>query len=340
MSPETDCRAMTRAELAALVDDLHQAGVAVVAPVEVSRGRAEYRPVDSLDRAMLSGPLPRLSLKQLFLPASEPLLGWSYQGSEVSIEPAPESFPPRVVLGARPCDAAAIAIVDHVMGWDLRDQLWFGRRQATTIIGIGCTGHDQSCFCTAMGLGPGASRGADLFLTTDGDSFRVEVVSDKGQALVDRHSQRFQETAAPATSAGDATTNHAISLEAVRAWLEAGFEERFWAEIALACHGCGACAAVCPTCHCFDINDEPEGITSGVRRRSWDTCQTPRFTVHASGHNPRPDQGARLRQRLLHKLSVYPSRFGEPLCTGCGRCARACPAGIDLPELLSRISGF
>ena len=73
----------------------------------------------------------------------------------------------------------------------------------------------------------------------------------------------------------------------------------------------------------------------GVRRRNWDTCQTGRFTVHASGHNPRANQNARFRQRVLHKFSIYPERFGEILCTGCGRCTRACPAGMDIAEVLS-----
>jgi ferredoxin len=338
MSPETGYQAMTRADIAALVADLRQAGTDVVAPVEVAPGKTEHRSVDSMDQVRLTGPLPRLPLKQLFFPASEPLLRWQYRGSQLSIRPAPESFPPRVVLGARPCDSAAIKIVDLVMGWDLRDQLWFGRREATTIIGVACTESDQSCFCTAMGLGPDTTRGADLFLAADGDRFYVKVVSDKGKALVDNHSRRFRKTAAPANQESVAVADHGISVEAVQSWLDASFEDPFWAEIALACHGCGACAAVCPTCHCFDINDEPEGVTSGVRRRSWDTCQTARFTIHASGHNPRQDQGTRLRQRLLHKLSVYPTRFGELLCTGCGRCARACPAGINLPELLTTIS--
>ena len=75
-----------------------------------------------------------------------------------------------------------------------------------------------------------------------------------------------------------------------------------------------------------------------MRRRNWDTCQTGKFTVHASGHNPRGSQNERFRQRVLHKFSVYPKRFDEVLCTGCGRCARACPAGMDLPEILDQIA--
>jgi len=94
---------------------------------------------------------------------------------------------------------------------------------------------------------------------------------------------------------------------------------------------------VCPTCHCFDIVDEPEGLDCGARRRNWDFCATCKFTLHASGHNPRGSQNERFRQRVLHKFSIYPKRFAEVLCTGCGRCVRACPAGMDLPEILGQL---
>jgi len=39
----------------------------------------------------------------------------------------------------------------------------------------------------------------------------------------------------------------------------------------------------------------------------------------------------------MHKFSIYPRRFDAWLCTGCGRCARACPAGMDLPEILGTL---
>ena len=102
-------------------------------------------------------------------------------------------------------------------------------------------------------------------------------------------------------------------------------------------HGCGACASVCPTCHCFDIVDERDGVDGGVRRRNWDSCQTGKFTLHTSGHNPRNTQGERYRQRVMHKFSIYPLRFGDVLCTGCGRCVRICPGGMNLPEVLNQL---
>jgi ferredoxin len=161
----------------------------------------------------------------------------------------------------------------------------------------------------------------------------VEVLTPKGEALVASWPNRF-------TDAGEmqpAATEPSLPLDKIEEWLEGHFEDELWRDIALRCLGCGACTSICPTCHCFDIVDETDGTASGTRRRNWDTCQTSTFTVHTSGHNPRPDQNARCRQRIVHKFEIYPKRFQHVLCTGCGRCVEACPAGVNLPEILGRI---
>jgi ferredoxin len=328
--------------LAALVDEIIAGGTVVLAPARDSRGRVDYRAVGSSAQMLLDGPLPGRPLKEHLLPPSEALFSWRQHRDGVEIEEVPTGFGPRVVVGARPCDAAALDIVDRVMGWDTCDELWFARREATTVVGVTCDGEDASCFCTAVGLGPQSSRGSDIMLRPAANGYAVEVVTDKGQALVGAHAVRFGAAAAapPVPPALAPQPAAGIDHVAVRAWVERHFDHPLWREIALRCHGCGACASVCPTCHCFDIVDEPEGIAHGTRRRNWDTCQAARFTVHASGHNPRPGQGARFRQRVAHKFAVYPARFGELLCTGCGRCARACPAGQDLAEILGRITAL
>jgi ferredoxin len=334
-------------QLAALLADLVAAGTTVIAPAPAERGHLAYRPVASLAEAVLDGDLPRRSLKQLFLPPTERLLTWRYTQGAVELHPAPADASPRVVLGARPCDAAALEILDRVMGWDYRDELWFARRAATTIVSLACTAADASCFCEGLGLAPDATKGSDVLLRPAVGGFLAEVVNDKGEALVAAHSGRFKpapEPLLPGTESGVAEIGprdpmpRPLPLATIRSWLETHFDHPVWRELALRCHGCGACAAVCPTCHCFDIVDEPEGVAHGTRRRNWDTCQSGRFTVHASGHNPRADQAARLRQRVMHKFAVYPARFGETLCSGCGRCARACPAGVDLPEILALLT--
>lgn len=335
---------LSTANLTALAADLLASGVTVIGPAKASDGRTDYRTITAPDDLVPGNGMPRRSLKEVVLPPTEPLLAWQRKGPDVTLDPVPTAFAPRVVLGARPCDAAGLEVLDRVMGWDYRDELYFGRREATTVVALACTAPDAACFCSAMGLAPDSSRGADILLVPTAGGFLVEVVTDKGRALLDGHPSRI--TPAPDDAVPDPAVAHAreqvagavaATPEAVRAWLGTHFDDPLWEELALRCNGCGACAAVCPTCHCFDIVDEPSSPTHGVRRRNWDTCQTARFTVHASGHNPRAGQPSRCRQRVMHKLSIYPEKFGVVACVGCGRCVRACPAGQCLPETLERI---
>ena len=124
-----------------------------------------------------------------------------------------------------------------------------------------------------------------------------------------------------------------FDLQKIKGWLDNHFEDPLWAGIAERCAGCGACAFLCPACHCFDIVDEGSE-SKGERRKYWDACGFGKFTMHASTHNPRDVQPARYRNRIMHKFKYYDDKFGQTLCTGCGRCVRACPVGIDIAAVL------
>ncbi len=336
---------LSKANLDALMLDLLGAGMRVIAPIrckDQGRNAVEYGTVQNPDEVLLTGHQPARPLKEVVFPPTETLFKWKQVKSLIQIEASPAAFKETVVIGARPCDAAALEIVDRVMGWDYRDELWFGRRQATTIVTVACSQSDESCFCTAVGLSPESTRGADWFLTQVEGGFEVEVLTQKGEALLERCKARVPETSSSTKPQGSVLDNKVranldLQPEKIRNWLEKHFEDPLWKRVALRCHGCGACAFVCPACHCFDIVDEPEGIDHGQRRRNWDACQPALFTLHGSGHNPRKDQTARFRQRIMHKFSIYPARFGELLCTGCGRCVRVCAAGMDLVAILSEI---
>jgi ferredoxin len=348
MPEPTEILTIARPQLAALVTTLVQAGTTVLAPARrADRARSlAYRPVERLDEVVF-GARPVGSLKEHFLPRTEPLLRYRRCGQDVQIEPVEPAAKPRVVLGALPCDVAALPVVDLVMDWDHRDEPWFARRMSTTILAVACGCGDASCFCTGVGLGPDSPQGADLLLVPVGDGYQVEVHSARGAAFVAAHRASFADARASAEAQAfklRARTAQAavagLDPAAVRAWIKDHFSDPTWARLAQACHACGACACVCPTCHCFDLEDEQEGVAEGTRRRNWDSCQLPLFTLHGAGHNPRPDQDSRLRQRVSHKFAIYPERFGAILCTGCGRCTRACPAGIDLLENLQTLAAL
>jgi len=312
-------------------------------------GALEYREVRDADELALGPGMPRLSLKQFFLPQSETLFSWKQRGADVEIRETPIAFNPRVVLGAKPCDAAALEIVDGVMDWEYRDELWNGRREATTIFALACAVEDDHCFCPSVGAAPDTVKGADGLLTPITGGFLVQATTAKGEAFLAANRARF--AAPPAGGADEARAyreaalarigeNAQIDAARVRDWIEHHFEDPFWATLGVRCNGCGACTMVCPTCHCFDIVDEEEGVGCGTRRRCWDTCQAGKFTLHASGHNPRADQIARYRQRINHKFAVYPLKFGEVLCTGCGRCVRTCQMGQNIGEILVAIDEY
>jgi ferredoxin len=161
--------------------------------------------------------------------------------------------------------------------------------------------------------------------------YEVCCLTDKGRALFDGKTEKSDQEAKPAKA-----PEKKFEPETIRKFVSEHFEDPFWKEHALTCVGCGTCAFTCPTCHCFDIVDA--GPSAGnARVRTWDSCQFPIFTAHASGHNPRPAQPSRQRQRLLHKFSIYPKKFGEILCTGCGNCTRNCPEGIGVLSVATEI---
>ena len=116
------------------------------------------------------------------------------------------------------------------------------------------------------------------------------------------------------------------------------WEDPIWAEMAQKCLGCAVCSYMCPSCSCFDIQDETTGSTI-ERYRCRDTCQFTDFTLMGAGHNPRPEKKMRVRQRVMHKFKYQMEQFQMLGCTGCGRCVENCPVNIDLRAVLERVAG-
>ena len=115
------------------------------------------------------------------------------------------------------------------------------------------------------------------------------------------------------------------------------FDSPAFEEASRNCISCNTCAFICPTCHCFKISDEKIKDT-GVRYKSYDSCNNVYFTLEAGGHNPRPAKYRRWRQRSMHKFVYYKERFGVNLCVGCGHCAISCPVNISIFEVVNHVA--
>lgn len=286
--------------------------------------------------------------KRLIYPQSERLLEFVAAPEGGILTEVDKVYPPQVVVGLRPCDARAFEITRvHFDSPELRDPWWVRRMESTTLVGLACTDPCDTCFCHAVGGGPCGTRGLDAILYDLEDVILARSLTRRGDEWLaavpggrkTRQSQREQAEALAAAAA--AKMGPAPDLAAAaRHPLLTLFEAPFWEEVAFACLNCGICTFLCPTCWCFDIQDEMRRC-GGDRIRNWDSCMFPLFTLHGSGHNPRADKAARVRQRFLHKLKYYVDRYENGVqCSGCGRCVRHCPVNIDIRRVAEEMIGI
>ena len=251
---------------------------------------------------------------------------------------------PAVVFGVRPCDGRAMVRNDRVFACGFSDPYYQARRDKVVFVGLACNAPPSpNCFCVSVGGSPHSEDGLDVLMTELDGRYYVKTLTEKGEATVSKAADLFQDPR-PADKT-DLRSAHAVALEhpqrsissmdTVAEALKRNFDSPLWDKLAQACIGCGACTYLCPSCHCFDINDEITGKSplTGERVRTWDNCQFPDFTMHSSGHNPREDTGARLRQRICHKLLYFVENHKMQQCTGCGRCITHCPVGIDIVKI-------
>ena len=293
----------------------------------------------------------RLSPRSLVYPQSERLFEYSLDEDDPDpniLKEDPKDYSPQAVIGIRPCDAHAFQIVKpNFDNPEYRDPWWVRRFESTVLVGLGCNEPCSTCFCIQVGGGPFSEKGLDVLLYDLGGRFLARGLTKKGEELLEK--------AEGGNPAGDDVVKDAEDLaESASAKIDVSiptdklkgkeinelFEAPFWEDVAFACINCGTCTYLCPTCWCFDIQDEVMGKL-GDRIRNWDSCMFPLFTLHGSGHNPRSSKAQRVRQRFMHKLKYYVDRYDNGVqCSGCGRCVRYCPVNIDIREVARLMNGY
>lgn len=257
----------------------------------------------------------------------------------------PETPGPAVVFGALSCDARGFFAFDPVYdgcGTNglARDVYYLKRREQTAFIVRACKSALTTCFCNWVGGGPASAEGADVLATEVDGGYVLLPVTDRGEELLksDKLTQASADQIKAAEAANAAVTKSmgdAPDISKAPASLLSLFENMdFWRAQSGGCLSCGACTYLCPTCYCFNLTDESNGIR-GTRLRTWDNCMSSLFTLEASGHNPRTGKATRLRNRVGHKYSYYPKLHENRVsCSGCGRCIKSCPSSVDIRRIV------
>lgn len=285
----------------------------------------------------------RISPKGLVQPASERMFQFTLNPEDPEahiLKEEPKKEPPRFLAGVRPCDARAFDLVRiNFITPEFEDPWWKQGRERLILMGLGCNRPCSTCFCTSVGGGPFDTAGMDLLMTDLGNRYLIQGCTEKGEGLLktfpgksaseqDRKQAAQIKTHAEEMISSKVPTDHLKDQPLLDL-----FNAPFWDEVQFACINCGTCTYLCPTCWCFDIQDEVQG-TEGIRMRNWDSCMYPLFTLHGSGHNPRGEKVQRVRQRFMHKFKYYVDKYENGVaCVGCGRCVQFCPVNIDIRQV-------
>lgn len=325
------------------------AGHETYAPVE-KFGKYDFKQVRSLKDGNPDSPIEQTqSIKPLFFPRSAKVMKYTATraGTDVSETDHDPLAGPRVILGARHCDARGLQVLDKVYNWDYIDGDYQNRRKNTVIISARCDKAATHCFCTSLDYDVEKLDAADVVIVngTDGKIY-LEARTEKGEAFLANGVAGSLTRLTDGSGTGPMKQQYEAFAASFRIKMDYAeingklskiFDSPAFESVSANCVSCNTCAFVCPTCHCFKISDEKIKDT-GVRYKSYDSCNNGYFTLMAGGHNPRPAKYRRWRQRALHKFVYYKERFGENLCVGCGKCTVSCPVNISIFEVVNQVS--
>jgi ferredoxin len=337
-------RTIEKKNFSPFIDSLIKA-MEVVGVREKAEGKYEFAPLETASQLRLDYDVTILSPKKYFLPPRETLLRFK-TGKPGHCEPVLESRP-LAIVGVHPYDLKATSQLDRIFADANRDEHYLKKRQDTVIIGADIKRASTYAFCKSMNSAT-IQEGFDLFLTDIGESYVVAVGTNKGQALLEKHADSRVATKEETGKRAEIQEKipYMFSLNTVTTpygelpkLLEGRAESKLYAELAEKCFSCGSCNLVCPTCYCFDVQDDMAlNLSGGERLRVWDGCLLDGFARVATGENFREGREERIRHRIFRKGKYIYEKYGVHGCVGCGRCASACLPDIANPvEIFNRL---
>ncbi len=302
-----------------------------------AKGEAfDYAPLSSAQDLRLDYDVALQSPKSFVLPPCERLMTFDAGGYQSTF-----GAEPTVLIGVHPYDLVAINQMDTLFSQDNYDSHYMQRRQHLTIIACDVQTPSKNVFASSMGTAV-VDKGYDILLTQVAGGYVAEAGTEKGTALLgqaDGGADAAPEDLAQRQAVQDKNrkelNRHALKCDTkyLPKLLEKAYDNSVWEEKAKTCFSCGSCNLVCPTCYCFDVQDDMHwDMESGERNRSWDGCLLDGFTKVAGDHEFRDNRADRFRHRLYRKAKYVPAKIGgEVACVGCGRCINACLPDIANP---------
>jgi hypothetical protein len=276
-----------------------------------------------------------LPLKKFFLPPADTILNFDAKKQTVS---APERRrEPTIFFGIHNYELQGLMRMDHAFRTGVKDDTWLDRRKDTYFVGVTYV-PDEHHFSDSVGIPPQLKEGFDAFLTRFDDHYRIEALTDRGKDIMESLRELFVECNCPGDPVVYFKNKLKQSVAGIREIFHGAYGHPVWKETARRCYSCGTCNICCPTCYCFDVDDEMKlGTDQGARLRLWDSCQFLSFTTVAGGEAFREKRYDRVRHRMSRKFAYITDAAGRPFCVGCGRCVRQCTASINIVDVMNAL---
>ena len=246
----------------------------------------------------------------------------------------------RVIFGVPSCDLSALNLLDKIfLDEDFLDTYYQEKRKNTILIGSDCYEIDKNCHCTSYGINPYPEKNCDISFSLADHKVTLQVHTIKGDKLLSEFAAELIEVDSIPTEVENKRQKTIEKLKLQNKDLPDAEDTRkilmkegtvIWKKFAKDCVSCGACAVICPSCHCFLLIDK----ANFEKVKSWDACQYPAFERVAGDEDPLEKIYNRFKNRYLCKFVHKPDMFDEIACTGCGRCIDACIGKINKNELI------
>jgi len=326
-----------------------QESYALAGPVK-DKGGHTFRELEKEEVPDLDYKETKMSPKEVVMPKTEVMFTYTLdtkkEGHHI-LEEVPFDKTPRAAVGIRPYDAKAIEILKKNFDTeDYKDPYFLNKYENLTLVGLAENNPLKVNFSTSCGTGPFDESCLDIILAESGDEYIGKVLTEKGEKFAAaagfaEGDSGIESKIEELKKAAESKIKSSVSFDKIKKMTVLDlYEAPFWEEVGFACINCGTCTYACPTCWCFDIQDEAKGA-EGVRTRNWDTCMSEVYSVHTTGHDPRHEDWQRTRNRFMHKLKYYLDKYEDGImCVGCGRCVNQCPVNIDIREVCQQMNDY
>ncbi|MFH0856750.1 MAG: 4Fe-4S dicluster domain-containing protein [bacterium] len=339
-----------------------------------------FKEIENIDDLELTNKIPLHSFKKFLLPAREVLTtpdpSLLRMGNTPPVSPSQGGLTPlpamsgtskrgkigMALVGLTSPDLRAITILNHIFE---KDPYYQERIKKTLIIGYAEVPDEyKGMFAVRYEENILEHLQFDIFIVEEKfpsplykkgkNMYKIFTGSEDGQKVLDKFGYSNYENVQFAGLIPEEGVSKEM-LKVRKTMDKMSPQNEIFQELGKKCIECGRCSIICPLCFCFCLEEHTpdpsqEGnlscgrdafqCASTMKERKSTTCFYSQFSEVAGGHKFLKNPAERIFHWYDHKFVRFPEDLAVAGGVSCGRCAKVCPAGIDIKKVMKGILDF